>query len=114
MVRIAALDMLEGIAGNRVWPFVSPLLSDSSRGVRIKAVLLLLAFRAPINLLPTAKRSSAQRRSLLPRSDSMPTDPRLVPRSEIFTRVVGFFLMPRTNIKLGCGLVRNTPPRGLI
>jgi predicted CXXCH cytochrome family protein len=40
-VRIAALDMLDGIAGNRIWPIVSPLLSDSSRGVRIRAVSLL-------------------------------------------------------------------------
>jgi len=40
-VRIAALDMLEGSAGNRIWPIVSPLLSDSSRGVRIRAVSLL-------------------------------------------------------------------------
>jgi tetratricopeptide (TPR) repeat protein len=40
-VRIAALDMLEGIASNRIWPIVSPLLSDSSRGVRIRAVSLL-------------------------------------------------------------------------
>jgi predicted CXXCH cytochrome family protein len=40
-VRIAALDMLEGIAGNRIWPIVSPLLSDSDRGVRIRAVSLL-------------------------------------------------------------------------
>ncbi len=41
MVRIAALDMLEGVASNRVWPLVSSLLSDSSRGVRIRAVSLL-------------------------------------------------------------------------
>jgi predicted CXXCH cytochrome family protein len=40
-VRIAALDMLEGVAGNRIWPIVSPLLSDSSRGVRIRAASLL-------------------------------------------------------------------------
>lgn len=40
-VRIAVLDMLEGIAGNRIWPIVSPLLSDSSRGVRIRAASLL-------------------------------------------------------------------------
>jgi tetratricopeptide (TPR) repeat protein len=33
--------MLDGIAGNRIWPIVSPLLSDSSRGVRIRAVSLL-------------------------------------------------------------------------
>jgi predicted CXXCH cytochrome family protein len=40
-VRIAALDMLDGIAGNRIWPIVSPLLSDSNRGVRISAAALL-------------------------------------------------------------------------
>ena len=40
-VRIAALDMLDGIAGNRIWPIVSPLLSDSNRGVRIRAVAML-------------------------------------------------------------------------
>lgn len=40
-VRIAVLDMLEGIAGNRIWPIVSPMLSDSSRGVRIRAASLL-------------------------------------------------------------------------
>jgi predicted CXXCH cytochrome family protein len=54
MVRIAALDMLEGIAGNRVWPFVSPLLSDPSRGVRIRAVSLLAG-------VPTANQPSADR-----------------------------------------------------
>jgi predicted CXXCH cytochrome family protein len=41
MVRIAALDMLEGLPGNRIWPLVSPLLSDSSRGVRVRAVSVL-------------------------------------------------------------------------
>jgi len=55
-VRIAALDMLEGIAGNRVWPFVSPLLSDSSRGVRIRAVSLLAD-------VPTANQPAADRAS---------------------------------------------------
>jgi len=54
MVRIAALDMLEGIAGNRVWPFVSPLLSDPSRGVRIRAVSLLAG-------VPTANQPAADR-----------------------------------------------------
>jgi predicted CXXCH cytochrome family protein len=43
MVRIGALDMLEGLPGNRIWPLVSPLLSDSSRGVRIRAVAALAA-----------------------------------------------------------------------
>ncbi len=41
IVRIAALDMLDGVAGDRLWPLVSPLLSDSSRGVRIRAAALL-------------------------------------------------------------------------
>jgi Flp pilus assembly protein TadD len=41
MVRIDALDMLERIPGAQLWPILSPLLSDSSLGVRIKAVSLL-------------------------------------------------------------------------
>ncbi len=59
MVRIAALDMLEGIAGNRIWPFVSPLLSDSSRGVRIRAAALLAD--VPAANQPAADRASFER-----------------------------------------------------
>jgi Flp pilus assembly protein TadD len=54
LVRIGALDMLENVPANRLWPLVSPLLSDSSRGVRIKAAALL----AP---LPTASQPAADR-----------------------------------------------------
>jgi predicted CXXCH cytochrome family protein len=43
MVRIGALDMLQGVPVNQLWPLVAPLLSDSSRGVRIRAVGLLAA-----------------------------------------------------------------------
>lgn len=43
MVRIAALDMLHGLPGDRIWPLVAPLLSDPSRGVRIRAVSVLAA-----------------------------------------------------------------------
>jgi predicted CXXCH cytochrome family protein len=43
IVRIAALDMLDGLPGDRIWPLASPLLSDSSRGVRIRAVSVLAA-----------------------------------------------------------------------
>jgi predicted CXXCH cytochrome family protein len=43
MVRIAALDMVESIPGGQLWPLVSPLLSDSNRGVRIRAAALLAA-----------------------------------------------------------------------
>jgi Flp pilus assembly protein TadD len=41
MVRIGALNMLESAPPGQVWPLASPLLSDSSRGVRIRAVSLL-------------------------------------------------------------------------
>ena len=41
MVRVAALDMLDGLPGDRIWPLVSPRLSDPSRGVRIRAVSVL-------------------------------------------------------------------------
>jgi len=43
MVRIGALDMLENVPPAIVWPIASPLLSDPSRGVRIRAVSLLAA-----------------------------------------------------------------------
>jgi tetratricopeptide (TPR) repeat protein len=43
VVRIGALDMLEGAPGNQLWPLVSPLLSDGIRGVRMRAVSILAA-----------------------------------------------------------------------
>jgi tetratricopeptide (TPR) repeat protein len=43
MVRIGALDMLEGVAPIQRWPLASPLLTDSNRGVRIRAASLLAA-----------------------------------------------------------------------
>jgi tetratricopeptide (TPR) repeat protein len=54
MVRIAVLDMLDGAPGVRLWPLVSPLLSDSSRGVRIRAASLLAG-------VPTANQPAADR-----------------------------------------------------
>jgi predicted CXXCH cytochrome family protein len=54
MVRIAALDMLEGLPGDRLWPVVAPLLSDASRGVRIRAASVLAA-------VPTASQRAADR-----------------------------------------------------
>jgi predicted CXXCH cytochrome family protein len=54
MVRVGALDMLASIPPGQLWPVVSPLLSDSSRGVRIRAVALLAA-------LPTASQPPADR-----------------------------------------------------
>jgi predicted CXXCH cytochrome family protein len=54
MVRLGALDMLEGVPVAQLWPLVSPLLSDSIRGVRIRAAALLAA-------LPSASQPSADR-----------------------------------------------------
>ena len=50
MMRVAALDMLDGLSSDRIWPIVSPLLSDPSRGVRIRAVSILAA--VPISNRP--------------------------------------------------------------
>jgi HEAT repeat protein len=46
MVRIGALDMLEDVPAGQIWPWVSPLLTDPVRGVRIRAVSLLAAVPA--------------------------------------------------------------------
>ena len=54
MVRIGALDMLEGAPAKQLWPLVSPLLSDSNRGVRIRAASLLA-------VVPTASQPPADR-----------------------------------------------------
>lgn len=59
MVRIAALDMLDGLPGDRIWSFVSPLLSDSSRGVRIRAVSVLAG--VPTDRQPSADRATFER-----------------------------------------------------
>ena len=59
MVRIAALDMLDGLPGDRIWPIVSPLLSDPSRGVRIRAVSILAA--VPIANQPASDRAAFER-----------------------------------------------------
>ena len=54
MVRIGALNMLEGVPANQIWPLASPLLSDPSRGVRIRAASLLA-------VVPTANQPPADR-----------------------------------------------------
>jgi predicted CXXCH cytochrome family protein len=53
-VRIGALDMLENLPAGQIWPFVSPLLSDPVRGVRIRAASLLAA--VPSSSQPKADR----------------------------------------------------------
>src|SRR5262249_31533861 len=63
MVRIAALDMLDGLPGDRIWPLVSPLLSDPSRGVRIRALSLLAAVATasqPASARATFARAAAE------------------------------------------------------
>jgi tetratricopeptide (TPR) repeat protein len=54
MVRIGALDMLESVPANLIWPLASPLLSDRSRGVRVRAVSLLA-------VVPTADQPQVDR-----------------------------------------------------
>jgi predicted CXXCH cytochrome family protein len=54
MVRIGALDMLEGVSAAQTWPLASPLLSDPIRGARIRAASLLAA-------VPTANQPPADR-----------------------------------------------------
>ncbi len=59
MVRIGALDMLEGVPANQIWSLVAPLLSDPIRGVRIAAASLLAA--VPTTNQPIADRDSFER-----------------------------------------------------
>ncbi len=59
MVRNAALDMLDGLPGNRIWQLVSPLLTDSSRGVRIRAVSVLAD--VPATSQPASDREAFER-----------------------------------------------------
>ena len=54
IVRIGALDMLANLPAAQIWQLVSPLLSDSSAGARIKAVDVLAA-------VPTASQPPADR-----------------------------------------------------
>src|SRR5262244_3835925 len=54
MVRIGALDMLANVSAAQIWPLVSPLLTDSNRGVRTRAAALLAA-------VPTASQPAADR-----------------------------------------------------
>jgi predicted CXXCH cytochrome family protein len=59
MVRIGALDMLDGLPGDRIWPFVSPLLSDASGGVRIRAASVLAS--VPTANQPVSDRAAFER-----------------------------------------------------
>lgn len=52
MVRIGALDMLEAVPAEQLWPLASARLSDPARGVRIRAAELLAS-------VPPARRPAA-------------------------------------------------------
>ena len=58
MVRIAALDMLDDVPANQLWPVISPLLSDPVRGVRIRAASLLAG--VPSERLSATDRATAR------------------------------------------------------
>lgn len=61
MVRIGALDMLENIAGQQIWPLISPLLTDPVRGVRMRAAVLLAD--VPTEIQPPADRKHFEQAS---------------------------------------------------
>jgi predicted CXXCH cytochrome family protein len=57
MVRIGALEMLDAVPPDQLWPIVSPLLSDPIRGVRLRATSLLAG-------MPGVRLSGADRERL--------------------------------------------------
>ena len=59
MVRIAALDMLDGVPPEQLWPVVATLLNDPIRGVRLRAVSLLAG--APTLKLTPSERATFDR-----------------------------------------------------
>jgi tetratricopeptide (TPR) repeat protein len=59
MVRIGALDMLANVPAPQIWALAAPLLSDSVRGVRIRAVALLAA--VPTESQPATDREQFER-----------------------------------------------------
>ena len=59
MVRIAALDMLDGVPPDQLWQVVAPLLNDPIRGVRLRAVSLLAG--APTDRLSAPERATLDR-----------------------------------------------------
>jgi hypothetical protein len=103
MVRIGALDMLEGVPANQIWPLASPLLSDSSRAVRIRAALLLA-------VVPTANQPAADREKFERAAGEFIAAKRFnADRPESRSALGSFFakrghpLMPRRNIRRRCG-----------
>ncbi|RQH10975.1 tetratricopeptide repeat protein [Bradyrhizobium sp. RP6] len=54
LVRLGALDRLEGVPADQLWPLASPRLDDAVRGVRIRAAELLA-------VLPAARQPAVDR-----------------------------------------------------
>ncbi|MDA9468926.1 hypothetical protein XH87_30775 [Bradyrhizobium sp. CCBAU 53415] len=54
LVRLGALDRLEGVPADQLWPLASPQLDDPVRGVRVRAAELLAA-------MPPARQPAADR-----------------------------------------------------
>ena len=69
MVRIGALDMLEGMPVAQRWPLASPLLTDAVQGVRIRAASLLAG-------VPTAQLNANDRQRFGPRAERVREQPR--------------------------------------
>jgi predicted CXXCH cytochrome family protein len=59
MMRIASLDMLDGVPPDQLWPVVAPLLNDPIRGVRLRATSLLAG--APTDRLSAQERATFDR-----------------------------------------------------
>ena len=103
MVRIGALDMLEACPATQIWPLVSPLLSDPSRGVRIRAVALLAA--VPTASQPPADRERFERAAAeFIAAQRLNADrPEARPRSATSTRGAAARPRPRLNTRPRCG-----------
>jgi Flp pilus assembly protein TadD len=56
MVRIGALDMLEGVHVDQLWSLISDLLTDPVKGARIRAASLLV--QVPYSQMPEANRAN--------------------------------------------------------
>ena len=86
MVRIGALDMLQDLPATQLWPLVSPLLSDSSRGVRIRVASLLAG-------MPSERLSADERERLEQARQEFIAAQRLnADRPEARTMLGGFYV----------------------
>ena len=112
MVRIGALDMLDGAPANQLWPLVSPLLSDPVRGVRIRAVALLAACRRPTS------RARDRERFERAAAEFVAAQRLNADRPEARTTLGSFLARarpqpprPRPNTRRRCGSARRSRPR---